>query len=131
MSEMTPHVLELNNSGNTWIPPEIDMEKAVSEALEAATSGRYLHIMRTDPYIDSVYIEYDPEGKITDIKRFTFHEGYSWDDGEERFFDEYCIKDDACAYSGGSISEIYKRYSAIHPEWHIQRYYTTTYCIIL
>ena len=79
MNDRQAHVLELYNFGNTWTPPAIDIKKTVNAAGDPGESGRCLHIMRTQPYIDSVYIEYDPEGNSVDARRFTFHEGYSWD----------------------------------------------------
>ena len=119
--------LELNMQENTWIPPEIhavEMAYSVRNDINALQSTEYLFIFRTEPYIDSIYIVYDPDRKPVNIRRFAIHEGYTWDRDSEAFFHEHCIKTDHCGYPGGQIDRIYEKYKVLRPEWHIQRYWT-------
>lgn len=121
------NLLELNMQENTWIPPEIEEEElaySVRNDVNALQSTEYLFIFRTDPYIDSIYIVYDPDRKPVYIRRFAIHEGYTWDRDSEVFFHEHCIKSQNCGYPGGQIERIYEKYKELRPEWHIQRYWT-------
>lgn len=120
-------MLELFAKENTWNAPEIDEEKLLAD-LEADRDGNQsdeiLHIFRTVPYVDSVYVKYDTDNQPLTVKRFTFHDGYAWTDTDEDFFREHCVERQGCAYSGQAIDEIYHYYDKEHPEWHLRRYYT-------
>ena len=120
-------ILEILQQNNTWSPPEIPAEEIAYAVRndDAACQGRaYLHIFRTEPYIDSVYIEYDPDRSPKTIRRFAIHEGYVWDRKSERFFEERCVRAKDCSYPGGKLDQIYSAYREAHPEWHLKRYYT-------
>ena len=117
--------LEFNKAKNTWIPPVIpeeEMAYSVRNDANALQSSDYLFIFQTEPYIDSIYIEYDKFREPTRIRRFTFHEGYSWDRDSELFFHTHCVKRQLCSFQGGQIDKIYEKYKDSKPEWHIHRY---------
>lgn len=124
MADKGVHVLELFGRENFWTPPEVNIKDIVCKADNSSPNGRYLYIMQTQPYIDSVYIEYDAERNPVESKRFTFHEGYFWNTEDEAYFSEHCIKDNGCSYSGAPIAEIFREYDKRYPDWHIKRYYT-------
>ena len=119
--------LELFPQKNTWTPPGIDEYEYAVEALDdvnARWNDQFLYIFKTEPYIDSIYIEYDSLGVPKSIRRFAFHEGYRWNPEDEKYFDEHCIKTEKCSYNGGVIEDIYNQCIYKYPEWHVQRYYT-------
>ncbi len=121
------NILDWNTAENTWLPPEIPEEEMAYEVrndVNASQSDDYLYIFRTDPYIDSIYIEYDRDRNPVDIRRFAIHEGYVWDPESEDFFHEHCIKSQHCTYPGGQLDRLFDEYRVIHPEWHIKRYRT-------
>ena len=121
------NILELNTHKNTWNPPVIaaeEMAQSVKDDVNARQSTDYLYIFRTEPYIDSIYIEYDQDRDPVMIRRFAIHEGYTWDRENEEFFHDRCVKIQRCSYSGGQIDRIYARYRQSRPEWHVQRYLT-------
>ncbi len=121
------NILEMNISDNTWNPPAIsekEMAMSVRYDENALQSSDYLYIFQTTPYIDSIYIDYDTDRKPVLIRRFTFHEGYTWDFEKEEFFHENCIKSRHCSYNSGQIEHIYQWCCEVHPEWHVPRYYT-------
>lgn len=127
MSSAICSILEINPIENGWVPPETNVYEYAEEKkndISAGQSSNYLYIFRTEPYIDSVYIEYDDERNIKSVRRFTIHENYRWDTETERFFNDNCVKEEQCAYNGGALDKIYKEYRESHPEWHLQRYYT-------
>ena len=100
-------ILELHTDENTWTPPEIDIKEmvySVRNDVNARQSNAFLHIFRTEPYIDSVYVEYDTERNPIIIKRFTFHEGYVWSAKRELFFHKMYQKPWMCL-SGWSIRQ--------------------------
>ena len=119
-------ILELNTRENMWNPPVIsekDMANTITNDVNVRQGMCYFHIFRTEPYIDSIYIEYDRKWEPILIKRFAFHEGYIWDRESEEFFNEHCVKTQQCGYSGGQINRIYAEYKKLRPEWHLQRYF--------
>ena len=124
MDNRSVHVLELNGRKNTWEPPAIDERKIAAAAAPGRNVGRYLYIMQIDPYIDSLYIEYDPGQDIEETHRFVFHEGYSWSVEDENYFHDRCVKNDECVCSGEMLSGIFVVYSQKYPQWHLRRYYT-------
>lgn len=115
--------MQLKMYENTWTPPELNVDEIVRQAKITGNTDAYLYIFKTQPYIDTVLIAYGLEHEPVKIKRFTFHEGYTWDPADEVYFGEHCIKNDGCGFSGGPIESIYKAYHAMHPEWHLRRYY--------
>lgn len=120
-------MFELNDDKNTWTPPDIGKEvtdEAVRAANDRTYGAAYLHIFRTQPYIDSVYIRFGDKEAPCLIRRFTVCEGYTWDSESEEFFHQNCVKVLGCGYDGGLIEEIYKNYSSVHSGWHLKRYYT-------
>lgn len=120
------NLLELNLKENKWTPPKIQIDDIVISLQEAGIikGDDYLHILKTEPYIDSIYIEHKSNGVISNIRRFTIHEDYVWNSDDEKFFHEHCIKDQRCGYSGQEIENIYRSYNEKYPEWHIKRYLT-------
>ena len=120
-------LLELNTYQNTWTPPEIDEVKMAYSIRndECVVNYRdYLYIFQTEPYIDSIYIEYDIDREPMDILRFTIHEGYVWEKEYEEFFHDFFVKHRMCGFSGGQLDKVYDYYNEKHPEWHLQRYLT-------
>ncbi len=121
------NILELNPHKNTWDPPAIaaeEMAQSVKDDVNARQSTDYLYIFQTEPYIDSIYIEYDQDRAPVTIRRFAIHEGYTWDRDSEVFFHDRCVKTQHCSYPGGQIDRIYARIRQSRPEWHVQRYLT-------
>ncbi len=120
------NLLELNLKENKWTPPKIQVDDIVISLQEAGIiqGDDYLHILKTEPYIDLIYIEQNSYGSISQIRRFTIHEDYVWNSDDEHFFHEHCIKVQRCGYSGQQIEDIYRIYNEKHPEWHIKRYLT-------
>ena len=120
-------MLELNCAKNTWIPPAICEDAIITEVLNKKYVSDHLeclHIFRTEPYIDTIYINYHANRNSIQAHRFTIHEGYRWDIEAENLFHDRCVKNPSCEYDGGQINEIYNRFASEHPEWHIKRYYT-------
>ena len=127
MSRQMSSLLEINPIENDWTPPEINAYEYAEEKkndVNALQSDNYLYIFRTEPYIDSIYVEYDSDRNTKSVRRLTIREGYRWNNETERFFNDHCVKEELCTYNGGAIDRIYKAYSSEHPEWHLQRYYT-------
>ncbi|MCR5589899.1 MAG: PcfJ domain-containing protein [Lachnospiraceae bacterium] len=119
--------LELFSGGNTWEPPAMAEDELAGLVRENAGSDRssyYLHIFRTEPYIDSVCAYLDVDGAPSDIRRFTFHEGYSWSAEEENFFHDTCVRTTVCRYEGERLNRIFTIYDRAHPEWHLKRYFS-------
>ncbi len=98
MKKRTISILEMGYPDNKWQPPSMDEKTMLNMAydmrndINAIQSDNYLHIFRTKPYIDSLYITYDEDREAITIKRFTFHEGYIWSREEEQFFHRACVK---------------------------------------
>lgn len=115
----------LNMRENTWQLPYIDLNEKIREAGMAPNNNKseYFHIFKVLPYIDAIYIKYGSDGKVDEVHRYAFHEGYAWDYYDERVFQERCISEEWCAYSGDLMNEIYNFYNTKHSEWHLKRYY--------
>ncbi len=118
------HVLELVKRNNDWQPPVIDVSGIIRSLGDPAGRSRIFTVIRTQPYIDSLYVEYDIDGNASEIRRFVFYDGYVWSVEDEIFFHEHCIKDNGCTYSGEQMAKVYEEYSALHPEWSLKRYHT-------
>lgn len=119
-------ILDFNMPENEWTPPEIcesDYVARMHDELRLGHSDQY-YIFQTEPFIDSIYVEYDLSGKLKGVRRFTFHEGFRWAAEDEKFFVEHCVKEERGTYNGGAIDEIFDRYGSDHPEWNLKRYYT-------
>ena len=120
------NILEMHTDRTDWLPPPVN-EKAVSAtaAKELNITGRKscFYIIRTEPYIDAFFIRFDTLGRRHFVKRFTFREGYVWDYDDEQFFHTNCICSAACVCQTREIDEVFSRYSELHPEWHLRRYY--------
>ena len=88
-------MLEFNSDKNTWTPPDIG-EEVTDEAVRAANDrtygAAYLHIFRTQPYIDSLYIRFGDNEDVSHVRRFTVCDGYTWDNDAEEFFHQNCVK---------------------------------------
>ncbi len=123
MSGAVARILELNSRKRIWEVPCISGEE-VSRALKAhqVPEVEYLHFFTLTPYIDFMYVRTDKDKKPECMKRFTIHEGYTWDWESEEFFHEHCVNSHRCSYQGGDLDEIFEYYSKMHPEWHLQRY---------
>lgn len=120
-------ILEVSFCENGWTPPAIDEAKYAEKAkgiMNAGQSDRVFFIIQTEPFIDSIYIEYNSLGNLRDVRRFVFNKGYCWDSDDEIFFVKHCIKKDSCAYNGGLLDEIYEKYSSKYPDWNLKRYYS-------
>lgn len=120
------NILEIRTTENTWTPPEItlgELRQMMAEAaldINAHQAMDYVHIFRTEPYIDALCLPtYGGE-----IKRFTIHPGYVWSEETEAYFGKHCVKGLQCVASGAKLDEIYKTYSALHPSWNLKRYRT-------
>ncbi len=127
MKEHKTQILEIHPEKNTWTPPLTDeyaLVESIANDVNVRQADGFVYVFRTKPYIDSVYVRFDGNGKPSLVKRFAFHEGYVWNFSEERFFDGYCVNNKYCAYNGGAIDEIYSYYSEKYPEWNLKRYYT-------
>ncbi len=124
MNQKAAHVLEIGGKANTWDPPKIDEYELISDKEDVRECCGYLFFIKTEPYIDSLYVEYDSEKRPARMRRFAFHEGYSWRREDELFFHDHCVRDSECLYSSDTLTGIYRYYDANHPEWHIRRYYS-------
>ena len=83
-------MLEMTRKPNIWNPPIIDamgLAIDIRDGANAIQCDQFLYIFQTVPYVDSIYIKYDPDREPEEIHRFTFHEGYSWDQDDEEFKD--------------------------------------------
>ena len=121
------NILDFNIHTNTWMPPEVyeeEMAYSMRNDVNALQSDEYLYIFKTEPYIDSLYIEYDSERTPVFTHRFVFHEDYLWDRESELLFNDHCINPCRCSTNAGMLDIIYKKYSLSHPEWHLKRYLT-------
>ncbi len=81
MSRSFCSILEINPVENEWVPPEINIYEYAEEMrnnANAKQSDDYFYIFRTEPYIDSVYIEYDNERSqspsVPSKKDYNIHE---------------------------------------------------------
>ncbi len=85
-----------------------------------------LIILKTEPYIDSVFFHCNDDGNINSshIRRFIFKEDLFWNYNDEFFFEENCLKNEYIYYNEQMLDDIYDHYSSLHPQWHLQRYYT-------
>ena len=120
------NILDIKRHENEWEPPEIparDMAFSVANDRNTEQSSEYLHIFRSEPYIDSIYIHFGNDRTPDEIRRFVFKEGYYWNEEEEAYFAEKCLKNSYCGFSGGCLDRIFSSYMTSHPEWHLQRYY--------
>ncbi len=120
------NIFEMRATVNTWAPPEMTSDEIYQMMVEAALDINayqgtdYLHIFKTEPYIDALCFT-DYSGAI---KRFTIHPDYVWSGETEDYFEKHCIKNMHCVASGAKMDEIYKTYSALHPSWNLKRYRT-------
>lgn len=112
-------MLNLEERDNSWNPPEIEKEYFFLGLEEFVESERekYLVIYRVEPYIDAFL--YTRDKNI----RLTFREDYCWDYETEQIFEENCIMDCNCGYTHNALMDIYRIYSAKHPEWNLKRYH--------
>ena len=123
-------ILEMHDLQSNWAPPvesekeEIENARRVFARMCIPGGRSYMHIFRTEPYIDMLYIQFDHSGYPEHTKRFSIHEGFAWDYEDEQFFHAHCVRSDTCICLNKPIDIIYNLYSAAHPEWHLQRYYT-------
>lgn len=126
----------INNKNATWKPHRLSYEelnKRLSEVtLEDGVETEWLVILKIEPYIDSVFVQYDANDHsypaIT--KRFVFCEDYCWDFEEEIFFTNRCLNNSKCGLSYGEIKPIFKTYSSKYPDWKLKRYYTKPFRIL-
>ncbi len=122
-------MLDVLSRENTWIAPKLseqDILKATVEARKINDRVALLTFITIDPYIDLLLVEIiDPEDKIFNVSRFTFHEGLSWSTEEEEQFERKCLKSEyPLRFCSADFDHIYKYYSELHPQWHLKRYYT-------
>lgn len=103
------------------------MEKflhAIKGAMEMEED--YLILFQIEPYIDALYVHKKKPYSQNEVylKRFTYKDGYGWDYEQEQIFYERCLCNEECGFDHGKLDEIFRVYSALHPEWKLQRYYT-------
>ena len=121
------NILEMHAQRSDWMPPAVNGTEIVRRAAkEMNVTGRKtcFYIFRTAPYIDAFFLCFNEAAVPELVRRFTFREGYVWSYDDERFFHFRCVRSGACFCPSGPVDEIYSRYSALHPEWHLKRYYT-------
>lgn len=126
MADKHINIIDIKRHENEWEPPEVPIcDMAFSLRNERCTeqSNEYLHIFRTEPYIDSIYIRFGNDRTPEEIIRFVIREGYCLSAEKESLFAEKCLKNSYCGFWGGCLDRIYMYYSRKHPEWHLQRYY--------
>ncbi len=113
------------NGENTWNPDAIADEKIndLIQDVSEFTDG-YLLIFQIEPYIDSLFIDFDKKQSVMKTTRFVFHEDYIWDMNAELLFEERCVLNKRVKYTYGAINLIFDYYSDKHPEWNLKRYYT-------
>ena len=124
---MREGLLEFAEQGNSWDPPAADLQelaRAVIKERRLPCGVPFLYLFRTEPYIDSVYFIPDEAGEPSGIKRFVFHDGYSWSREDEDFFSVRCVRSVRCRFYGGDLDRIFEKYREENPQWHLQRYYT-------
>lgn len=121
------NILEMHSKQSDWLPPAVNLHEIALRAGKAMNiTGQKLcfYIFKTEPYIDALFIRFDKKTRPDLIKRFTFREGFYWDYSDERFFHVNCIRSGICSCLSGPFDKIYSHYSALHPDWHLKRYYT-------
>lgn len=124
-------MLEMRFEENTWEPeeiPESEIDDIIAAADDIPDGIDKLIIFKTEPYIDSLLVHYGAGGTddVRWVIRYTFHEGFRWDSEAEEVFKTNCILNPKCCFSYEKIGQIFRFYSVRHPEWQLQRYYTTT-----
>ena len=123
------NILEMHTNRTEWTPPPVDERAVAARATkELNITGRRscFFIFRTEPYIDALFIRFDALVRRHFVKRFTFREGYVWDFDDEQFFHTNCVCSAACVCQTREIDDVFTRYSALHPEWHLSRYYVNS-----
>ena len=121
------NILEMHMPGDKWSPPKLNLQVIADRAaaeFHITEKKSCLYIFQTEPYIDSVYIRFEPGSRRPFCKRFAFREGYIWGYRDEQFFHKNCIKTKSCLVQGAVLDRIYSLYSEAHPEWHLQRHFT-------
>ncbi len=116
-------MLEALSRENTWVAPqinEIDILKATAEARTINERVALLTFITIEPYIDLLLVEViDPEDKIFNVSRFTFHEGLSWGTEEEGQFERKCLKSEyPLRFCSADFEHIYKYYSEYMIHWN-------------
>ena len=109
-----------------WTPPPVNKKKIADLAakeLNITDQRSCFYIFRTEPYVDALFIRFNALNRRKFVKRFTFREGYVWDDNDEQFFHFNCVRSATCVCQIREIDEVFTRYSTLHPEWHLCRYY--------
>ena len=126
-------MIELDNSKRIVIPPaicegpildEIVNKKYIHDRLKC------LHIIRIEPYIDSLYVDYDAKKRKAIAYRFTIREGCRWDTETENIFHDVCVKDKECEYDETKMDKIYEWWSIKHPEWNLKKHYSNRLSLI-
>ena len=72
-----------------WTPPPVNKKKIADLAakeLNITDQRSCFYIFRTEPYVDALFIRFNALNRRKFVKRFTFREGYVWDDNDEQFF---------------------------------------------
>lgn len=118
-------MLNLLQRENTWCPPDIDENQIIKNHKEIDGQEIFV-IFQIMPYIDALYVDYGKHHTDTPqtVQRFSFHDGWHWDYKTKHLFESRCLDNPNLVYSYEMLDPIFKEYSAKHPEWHLQRYYT-------
>ncbi len=123
-------MLDIQDKKNTWEPEKLTEQKIGEIVAEyGAPAEEYrdqLLVFRVKPYIDVLYVHYEPAdtGMQAGYRRFAIHAGYMWTYEEEHCFEVWCLDNRACYYNYEQFDEVYRVYAEAHPEWHLQRYFT-------
>ncbi len=113
----------------SWRTPVLDttsLSSMIANIRKVDERSAVLSFITIEPYIDMIYVEVeDPVEEIFNISRFTFHDNLRWREDEEKDFEKKCLNSDyPLHYNSADFDRIYSYYSALHPEWHLKRYYT-------
>ncbi|SES90405.1 hypothetical protein SAMN02910413_1187 [Pseudobutyrivibrio sp. C4] len=123
-------MLDFSFTNNTWEPErlEIDEYYKLIEVKHTTLNKMkiydvpYFVVVKYEPDIVGYWFIFERDGCMAHKKRYVFHEGYSWDWKLENIFDEF-VRDKSSIFICPFLDEIHAKYSQLHDEWHLQRYY--------
>lgn len=97
----------------------------VKKKLELLAGDKYLIVKSVLPAIEIFVATKDNSGSES-IYKFIFDKDFYWDNNTEKSFNEEILysKNIITAYDYDGVSNIYKTYNELFPDWHLKRYLT-------
>ncbi len=123
-------MLDFNFVDSTWEPKPPDFEEyyKLIEIKHTLINNiktydePFFVVVKYEPDIVGYWFTYEQDGCMASKKRYVFHEGYFWDWAFEKIFDEF-VRNESSIFICPYLDEIYIKYSQLHDDWHLQRYY--------